>query len=331
MGKIDDLEKLQKLKESGALTKEEFENEKNKILEGNYNENTKVVHKLTKKHLLFLILSIIIIILLVICFIIFSKNTPKSLNQPDNTLQYNQISEIEQENNEIITNTLENDTDLTQQIMEYPIATLNVKDYGTIKLELYYDKAPNTVKNFIALANNGFYDNLTFHRIVNDFMVQGGDRNGNGTGNATLSSLDTSISKGSNQDKEYSIKGEFSKNGYLNDIKFEKGILAMARADYSSILPSLADEGYNSASSQFFITTADASFLNGDYAAFGKVVEGMDVLEKLNNVEITAGTETPVNPPVITSIRVDTKGVTYDLPQTHDAFDINSYIESLYR
>ena len=132
-----------------------------------------------------------------------------------------------------------------------PIVTMEVKDLGTIKLELYPDKAPNTVANFIKLANNGFYDGLTYHRIVKDFMVQGGDKEGTGSGSPTLGDL-----KGEENDEKYSIKGEFVQNGFnKNDIRFEKGVIAMARSDYSSM--GMTEEGYNSAGSQFFIMTKD--------------------------------------------------------------------------
>lgn len=211
-----------------------------------------------------------------------------------------------------------------------PIVTMEVKDLGTIKLELYPDKAPNTVANFIKLANNGFYDGLTYHRIVKDFMVQGGDKEGTGSGSPTLGDL-----KGEGNDEKYSIKGEFVQNGFnKNDIRFEKGVIAMARSDYSSM--GMTEEGYNSAGSQFFIMTKDNANLNGQYAAFGKVIEGWDVLDKLNETEVqpaeNEGSEasTPVNAPVITSIRVETNGVDYGEPETLKPFDYSSYMNQLY-
>jgi peptidyl-prolyl cis-trans isomerase B (cyclophilin B) len=211
-----------------------------------------------------------------------------------------------------------------------PMVTMEVKDLGTIKLELYPDKAPNTVANFIKLANNGFYDGLTYHRIVKDFMVQGGDKEGTGSGSPTLGDL-----KGEENDEKYSIKGEFVQNGFnKNDIRFEKGVIAMARSDYSSM--GMTEEGYNSAGSQFFIMTKDNANLNGQYAAFGKVIEGWDVLDKLNETEVqpaeNEGSEasTPVNAPVITSIRVETNGVDYGEPETLKPFDYSSYMNQLY-
>ena len=156
-------------------------------------------------------------------------------------------------------------------------AEISVKDYGTIELELDAGTAPITVENFVKLASDGFYDGLTFHRIMDGFMIQGGDPTGTGTGGA----------------KE-KIKGEFSKNGVENPISHVKGVISMARSNDP-----------NSASSQFFITVADSVFLDGSYAAFGRVTEGMEVAEQIakdakpidNN-----GTIPPAQQPVIESI-----------------------------
>lgn len=216
-----------------------------------------------------------------------------------------------------------------------PIATMEVEGFGTVKIELYPDQAPNTVANFIKLANNGYYDGLTFHRIVKDFMIQGGDSKGDGTGSVTLGALN-----GDENEEEYSIKGEFIANGYNNTIKHEEGVISMARADYSSYSSTLAEEGYNSAGSQFFIMTAENTSLNGYYAAFGKVIEGMDIVHKIEEVEIkevseedtNSGAEqsTPVNPPVITSIKVETHGIDYGMPETQEPFDYTSWLYSTY-
>ena len=227
---------------------------------------------------------------------------------------------------------------------ENPVVTMSVefvnengnKEEGTIKLELYPDKAPVTVANFVNLVNNKFYDGLTFHRIVDNFMIQGGDPKGNGTGGATLSDLNKSIQKGSSEDYNYSIKGEFSKNNVSNKIKFEAGIIAMARSDYSSL--GLAEDGYNSACSQFFIMNTDDSstnaYLEGNYAAFGKVVEGYDVVTKISKTKVTSnGSELskPVNPPVIKSIVVDTKGKQYEIPETINADEVSKKVQETYQ
>ena len=132
-------------------------------------------------------------------------------------------------------------------------AEITVRDYGTIKLELDASVAPITVENFVKLAQSGFYDGLTFHRIMDGFMIQGGDPDGNGTGGS-----------------DEKIKGEFSKNGVPNPISHVKGVISMARSNDP-----------DSASSQFFITVADSTFLDGSYAAFGRVTEGMEVAEKI--------------------------------------------------
>ena len=213
-----------------------------------------------------------------------------------------------------------------------PIVTMEIEGIGTMKLELYPDQAPNTVANFITLANRGFYDGLTFHRIVKDFMVQGGDKDGTGSGSPTLSAIED----GASETENYAIKGEFVQNGFnKNTIRHEKGVISMARSDYSQM--GLYEEGYNSAGSQFFIMTGDNATLNGYYAAFGKVIEGMEVLDKLNETEVTTADEKegaeaskPVNAPVIKSVRVDTFGVDYGKPKTVKPFDYNSYLQQMY-
>ena len=216
-----------------------------------------------------------------------------------------------------------------------PVATMEVENFGTIKFELYPEYAPETVANFIALANRGFYDGLTFHRIVKDFMIQGGDKNGDGTGIATTSDL-----RDDGDDTEYTIKGEFIANGVDNKLQFEEGVVAMARSDYTSYSSSLTEESYNSGSSQFFIMTAENTSLNGQYTSFGKVIEGMDIVHQIEEVEVkaaddadtTGNTEvsTPVNPPVITSIRVETNGIDYGLPETLTPFDYTTWLYQQY-
>lgn len=212
-----------------------------------------------------------------------------------------------------------------------PIATMEVSyvdndgntQTGTVKIELDPSVAPESVANFVNLANNGFYDNLTFHRIVSDFMIQGGSSDGTGSGSAKLSDLDKKIQANSSSDYTYSIKGEFANNNINNNLKFEKGVIGMARSDYSSY--GLTEEGYNSGSSQFFIVTTDKKetldSLNYNYASFGKVIEGYEVVEAISNVKVTteegsSEASKPENAPVITSIRVDTFGANYKIPET---------------
>ena len=217
-----------------------------------------------------------------------------------------------------------------------PVATMEVENFGTIKMELYPDQAPEAVSNFIALANNGFYDGTQFHRIVKDFMIQTGSKDGDGTTGAKISDL-----KEGGEETDYTIKGEFLANGVTNTIKFEEGTVAMARADYTQYSSSLKSESYNSACSQFFIMTKENTNLNGYYAAFGKVTEGLDVVHKIEEVEVKvaegqentekAEVSTPVNPPKVTSIRVETYGINYGLPETLTPFDYMSWLYKQYR
>ncbi len=225
-----------------------------------------------------------------------------------------------------------------------PIVTMEVKDYGTIKLELYPDMAPETVSNFIALANNGFYDGLKFHRVVEGFMIHGGDSNGNGTGSPKLSNLGLDVS--GDDDKDYCITGEFIANGYDNKIKHKEGVISMARADYTqSYSSSLTKESYNSAGSQFFIMTEDNSSLDGLYAAFGKVIEGMDIVHEIEKVEVktadssssdssseSKNTEksTPVNDVIISKVTVETYGIDYGKPKTLDTWNYYDWIYKTY-
>ena len=156
---------------------------------------------------------------------------------------------------------------------------IEVKNYGTIYMELDAESAPITVSNFIKLAEDGFYDGLTYHRIISGFMIQGGDPLGNGTGGS-----------------EETITGEFASNGVNNKLSHTRGAISMARSD-----------DYNSARSQFFIVHEDSTFLDGDYAAFGYVTKGMDIVDKIcadTPVQDGNGTVLPKNQPIIESIKV---------------------------
>ena len=158
-------------------------------------------------------------------------------------------------------------------------AEIDIADYGTVSVELDGDTAPVTVQNFMDLANSGFYDGLTFHRIIDGFMIQGGDPNGNGTGGS-----------------DETIVGEFAANGYENNIEHVKGVISMARA-----------QDPDSASSQFFIMVADAPHLDGQYAAFGHVTSGQDIVDKIAadaQPLDSNGTIAPEDQPVITAIRI---------------------------
>lgn len=167
--------------------------------------------------------------------------------------------------------------------VELPIATIKIEGYGNIVVELYPEIAPETVSSFITLANDGFYDGLIFHRVISEFMIQGGDPKGNGTGGPG-----------------YCIKGEFSNNGVENDIKHEAGVISMGRANDP-----------NSAGSQFFICVEDCDWLDGKYAAFGKVISGLHYAIDISEVSTNANDKPVEKDVVITSIRVETKGVDY--------------------
>lgn len=188
----------------------------------------------------------------------------------------NQVTDTTQSENN-------NENSMTEQVValkEDPIVTMKIKDYGDIILELYPNMAPNTVNNFVTLANEGFYDGLTFHRVISGFMIQGGDPQGTGTGGP-----------------DYSIPGEFAENGFKqNTLSHTKGVISMAR----TFDP-------NSAGSQFFIMSADGTYLDGQYAAFGKVTDGLDIVEEIQSVP-TGNSDKPIDDVVIESIRVDTHG-----------------------
>lgn len=170
--------------------------------------------------------------------------------------------------------------------MQNPIVTIKMQPGGIIKAELYPEKAPNTVNNFISLVKNGFYDGIIFHRVISGFMIQGGDPKGVGTGGPG-----------------YSIKGEFAWNGFKqNDLKHARGVLSMARA-----------MNPNSAGSQFFIMHQNASHLDGQYAAFGKVIEGMEVVDGIAAVKCD-WQDKPLEPQIMEKVTVETFGIEYPAP-----------------
>lgn len=170
--------------------------------------------------------------------------------------------------------------------MKNPIVTFEMESGDIIKAELYPEIAPNTVNNFISLVNEGFYNGLIFHRVINGFMIQGGCPDGTGTGGPG-----------------YSIKGEFSQNGFTNQLKHTEGVLSMAR----SMSP-------NSAGSQFFVMHKDSPHLDGAYAAFGKVIEGMDIVNKIADVR-TDHSDRPMKEQKIKSVKAETFEETYPEPE----------------
>lgn len=170
--------------------------------------------------------------------------------------------------------------------IQHPVVTFEMEDGGVFKAELYPEHAPETVNNFISLVSKGFYDGLIFHRVIEGFMIQGGDPNGTGTGGPG-----------------YHIKGEFRANGVTNALKHVRGVLSMARAQHP-----------DSAGSQFFVMHSDADYLDGQYAAFGKVIEGMNVVDKIATVR-TDFRDRPVTEQKLKKVTVDTFGVKYPDPK----------------
>ena len=170
--------------------------------------------------------------------------------------------------------------------MSNPIVTIEMENGDVMKAELYPEIAPNTVNNFVSLCKKGFYDGVIFHRVIAGFMLQGGDPQGKGIGGPG-----------------YSIRGEFTANGFKNDLKHSRGVLSMAR----TMAP-------NSAGSQFFIMHEDAPHLDGQYAAFGKIIEGLDVVDKIANIR-TDYNDRPRVPQVMKKVTVETFGVDYPEPE----------------
>ncbi len=168
-----------------------------------------------------------------------------------------------------------------------PIITFEMEDGSIFKAELYPDIAPNTVNNFLSLVNKGFYNGLTFHRVIEGFMIQGGCPNGNGMG-----------------DPGYSIAGEFAQNGFSNDLKHTPGVLSMARSMHP-----------DSAGSQFFVMHKTSPHLDGAYAAFGKVIEGLEVVNQIAETPTDYG-DRPMTPQVMKSVTAETFGTEYPEPET---------------
>ncbi len=171
--------------------------------------------------------------------------------------------------------------------MQNPIVTFEMQNGKSFKAELFPEKAPNTVNNFVSLVQKGFYNGIIFHRVIAGFMIQGGDPEGRGIGGPG-----------------YHIKGEFASNGFAtNDIKHVRGVLSMARAAHP-----------DSAGSQFFVMHEDADYLDGQYAAFGKVIEGMETVDEIAGVK-TDWHDRPYEDQVMKSVTVETFGVDYDQPK----------------
>lgn len=230
-----------------------------------------------------------------------------------------------------------------------PVVTMDIEGYGQVKIELYPDMAPNTVKNFITLAQRGFYNGKTFNGIQEQLITGGGEK----TTGAKLSNI-KDLGEGE-QDKSYAIKGEFASAGYeKNTLAHERGVISMSRittadylneiytlqllGSYDSYVSGLIEEMYDSQSSAFFILTEDDPDCNGSYTAFGKVKEGMDIIDRISKLEVKTekkedGTETEtskiVNEPVISKVTVETNGVDYGAPETMEFVDFESILKVL--
>ncbi len=230
----------------------------------------------------------LILLIMILCLSLMLIGCSNSSSENATTEENNQsTSESTQKNNDS-SNTTENTTLLNENeqdeieqidVSTLPIVKMNIKDMGTIELALFPDIAPNTVNNFISLAQSGFYDGLIFHRVINEFMIQGGDPTGTGTGGPG-----------------YSIKGEFSSNKFDNPISHTEGIISMARSNHP-----------DSAGSQFFIVHKDSTFLDGEYAAFGVVIEGLEVVDKIATTE-TDSSDRPKKDVIIESVTVELNG-----------------------
>ena len=231
-----------------------------------------------------------------------------------------------------------------------PVLSLEIENYGTVKIELYPDYAPNTVKNIIALANNGYYDGKVFYGMDDVAVYVGRGADGESV-NPKLSDIDKSIvtttDENGNQttnkeDYEYAIDGEFINNQFTqNTLKHEKGVVSLVRADYTKQIDTLVDESYNSGNSQFTIVMNNESGknLNGLYAGFGKVVEGLEIVEQIYSLDVkkddseeaasTTAIQAFASAPVITKATVETFDGKYDLPKVHEAFNYNNYLNEL--
>ncbi len=216
-----------------------------------------------------LLLTFVIILSTIGC----GTSTPKDTNTPSTTKD-----DAQPQSNAVTPTTKKN-----------PIVTITMANEEQIKVELYPDVAPNTVKSFISLVNKGFYNGLIFHRVIPGFMIQGGDPNGNGSGGPG-----------------YSIKGEFTNNGFENNLKHERGVISMGRTQQSK----------DSAGSQFFIMVTTYPSLDKDYAAFGKVISGMETVDEIVNTPSgEKAKDKPNQNQVMKSVTVDTVGVNYAEPE----------------
>lgn len=225
----------------------------------------------------------------------------------------------------------------------HPIVSLDIENQGTVKVELYPEYAPNTVATIVALVKNGFYDNKVIYGKDEICLYVGRDTDGN-VPVTKLSNLNPTVASGSDSDIKVTIPGEFAENGFAkNTLRHEKGVLSLIRNDYTQSVSGLVEESYNSGVSQIGIMMGeDTSSLNGVYAAFGKVIEGMDILEKIYTdskiqepevAEDGTVTEAVIDKfatfPIIRSAKVETYGIEFGVPEYVEEFDYESYMYDL--
>lgn len=218
-----------------------------------------------------------------------------------------------------------------------PVASFEIQDYGVVKMELYPEYAPNTVANFIALIEAGYYNNKVVYGKSNQGILYVAKNTEETAQNPTISLLDNSIEKDSDQDYEYEINGEFIANEFQKNIlRHEKGVISLSRKDYS--LYGLTKEGYNSGNAEICVMMQNNAELNGLYCAFGKVTQGLEIFEKIyQETQIEQGEENQENTiqkfnpmPVIVNASVEKQGIDYGKPEVHEAFDVQSYVNQLY-
>lgn len=237
------------------------------------------MYHLKNKRVLLIVLCVVVVLgAALAAFLLWPKNKDDISTEPDTTLEATEAPAATDEPEADPTA----ETEDTEAAKVLPTFTITLENGGVLRGELYPDIAPQSVGNFVELANSGFYDGLIFHRVIPGFMIQGGDPKGTGTGGPG-----------------WNIKGEFAQNGITNDLQHTPGVLSMARSQQN-----------DSAGSQFFIMVADSPHLNGAYAAFGLVKEGMEHADAIVATERNAQ-DRPLKDQVIQSIRVETNGVEY--------------------
>jgi len=222
--------------------------------------------------------------------------------------------------------------------ISHPVVTFEIENYGSIKMELYPEYAPNTVANFIKLIEAGYYNDKTIYGKDDICLYVGRTIEGNAE-LPKLSLIDNSIEADSEEDFEYEIEGEFILNGFeRNTLKHDKGVITLIRTDYTSQIGGLVKESYNSGNAQIGVIINENKNLNGAYAAFGRIIEGLDILEKINDeaeIEVleeedsAGGISSFSESIVIKTVKLDTFGLDYGIPKVHETFDYTAYLYNM--